>query len=306
MIERYNSIDYLVEMAKKENKKISELVLDEQVVSMGESREKIFEAMKSNYEVMRQSIKEGYNENLRSTSGLTGGDAAKFRKYIEKGNTITGTVMCSAIANAVAVSEYNASMGKIVASPTAGSCGIMPAALFTLQEKNNIPTDDVVMSMFTAAAVGMVIANCASLSGAEGGCQAECGSAAAMSAAAVVELCGGTPDMIANSIAIAIKNILGLVCDPVAGLVEVPCVKRNASGVANAYVSAELALAGINSVIPVDEVIEAMKKVGDLMNPALKETAQGGLAATPTAKKLYEKIFGGDSNSACSGCGRCR
>ncbi|MEF9983002.1 MAG: L-serine ammonia-lyase, iron-sulfur-dependent, subunit alpha [Oscillospiraceae bacterium] len=302
MIEKYNSIAYLKDLAVAENKKISQLVFEEQIVSMGDSGEEIFKTMSDNYDVMIQSINDGFDDKLRSTSGITGGDAARFKKYMQEKTTLTGDVMCNALSSAIAVSEYNAAMGKIVAAPTGGSCGILPAALVTIQKKFNLDTKDVVMSMFTAGAVGMVIANCASLSGAEGGCQAECGSAAAMAAAALTELSGGTPEMVENSVAIALKNILGLVCDPVAGLVEVPCIKRNASGVANAFISAELALAGIKSVIPADEVIIAMKKVGDMMHPSLKETANGGLAKTPTAKRLYEKIFGTDKSSACANC----
>ncbi|WP_243110526.1 L-serine ammonia-lyase, iron-sulfur-dependent, subunit alpha [Ruminococcus sp. AM42-11] len=184
------------------------------------------------------------------------------------------------------------SMGRIVAAPTAGSCGIVPAAVLTMQEQYQLTEEECVMSLFTASAVGMVIANNASLAGAQGGCQAECGSASAMAAAAIVELAGGTPDMIQSAVATALKNILGLVCDPVAGLVEIPCIKRNASGVAGAFVAAELALAGIRSAIPADEVIWTMKKVGDVMPTALKETAEGGLAATPTGRKLHQQVFG--------------
>jgi L-serine dehydratase len=168
----------------------------------------------------------------------------------------------------------------------------LPAALLTISEDRKISDDDVVMSLFTASAVGIVIANKASIAGAEGGCQAECGAASAMAASALVELCGGTPKQSEHACAIALKNILGLVCDPVAGLVEIPCIKRNAMGVANAFVAAELALAGVESAIPADEVIFAMKKIGEVMSPALKETAEGGLAATPTGKKLCEKVFG--------------
>ena len=177
-------------------------------------------------------------------------------------------------------------MGRIVAAPTAGSCGILPAAVLTMEKDRGCSEKDCIMSLFTASAVGMIIANNASLAGAEGGCQAECGSAAAMAAAAITELAGGTPEMAGHAVAIALKNILGLVCDPVAGLVEIPCIKRNASGVAGAFVAAELALAGIESAIPADEVIWAMKKVGDAMSPAVKETAEGGLAATPLEKNF--------------------
>ena len=165
---------------------------------------------------------------------------------------------------------------------------------------------DCVMALFTASAVGMVIATNACVAGAQGGCQAECGSAAAMAAAAIVELAGGTPAQASDAVAIALKNILGLVCDPVAGLVEIPCIKRNASGVAGAFVAAELALAGIGSAIPADETILAMKKVGDAMSSSLKETAEGGLAATPTGQKLYEQVFGATpAAGGCASCGGC-
>jgi L-serine dehydratase len=181
-------------------------------------------------------------------------------------------------------------MGRIVAAPTAGSCGIIPAALLAVVKCRGVLREKAVMGLFTSAGIGMVIARRASLSGAEGGCQAECGSASAMAAAALVEMMGGTPFMVSNACAFALKNILGLVCDPVAGLVEVPCVKRNAAGVANALVAADLALAGIDSVIPADEIIDAMNSVGNLMSSKLKETAEGGLASTPTGIRLAEEI----------------
>ncbi|MBO5150061.1 MAG: L-serine ammonia-lyase, iron-sulfur-dependent, subunit alpha, partial [Anaerotignum sp.] len=208
------------------------------------------------------------------------------------GKTIAGPFFGKAMVKAIAVAQTNACMGRIVASPTAGSCGILPAALLTLQEEKNIPDKDLVMALFTASAIGIVIATNASVAGAAGGCQAECGAASAMAAAALVELSGGTPKQCEHACAIALKNILGLVCDPVAGLVEIPCIKRNAGGVGNALVAAELALAGVESHIPADEVIVAMKKVGDMMSPTLKETAEAGLATTPTGKKLCEKVFG--------------
>ncbi len=213
-------------------------------------------------------------------------------RAVRSGKSICGKVIGEAIAKALAVSETNACMGKIVAAPTAGSCGILPAALLTVMEAYQVQEHDAVMSLFTAAGFGMVIAKKASIAGAEGGCQAECGSASAMAAAALAEVMGGTPQMAGNACAIALKNILGLVCDPVAGLVEIPCIKRNASGVTNAFTAADMALAGIESAIPPDEVIEAMKKIGDAMPNSLKETAEGGLAVTPTGKKLYQKVFG--------------
>jgi len=223
---------------------------------------------------------------------LTGGDAYKLFRRSENGQCLSGPLLSNGIRMAMAVSELNASMGKIVASPTAGSCGILPGAIGACLEVKNISKDSAVMALFTAGAIGMVVANVASISGAEGGCQAECGTASAMAAGAVVEMMGGEPQMISHAVAIALKCILGLVCDPVAGLVEIPCIKRNASGVSLAFTAAELALAGIISHIPADEVILTMKKVGREMSETLKETAEGGLACTKTGKLLQEQIFG--------------
>ena len=288
----YHSIEALLNTARENNCRLSKLVLDQQAEQMEMPREKIYEKMRDNYKVMASCIAPGSAPDLKSTSGLTGGDAYRMKAAVEQGKNLTGPLLGGALYRALAVSELNASMGRIVAAPTAGSCGIVPAAVLTMQEQYGLTEEECVMSLFTASAVGMVIANNASLAGAQGGCQAECGSAAAMAAAAIVELAGGTPEMIESAVATALKNILGLVCDPVAGLVEIPCIKRNASGVAGAVVAAELALAGIRSAIPADEVIWSMKKVGDVMPAALKETAEGGLAATPTGKKLHQQVFG--------------
>lgn len=303
----YSSVASVAEAATRSGLPISTLVLEQQARQMELPPNAIYEHMRDNYKVMAECIDPGCSKDLRSTSGLTGGSAYKMRQISESGKSLTGSLLSGALYRALAVSELNASMGRIVAAPTAGSCGILPAALLTMQEEKGLSERDCVMSLFTASAVGMVIANNASLAGAQGGCQAECGSAAAMAAAAIVELAGGTPLMVEHAIAIAIKNILGLVCDPVAGLVEIPCIKRNASGVAGAFVAAELALAGITSAIPADEVIQTMKKVGDSMPSALKETAEGGLADTPTGRRLHEQVFGTARvpGSGCSGCGGC-
>ncbi|AGT42717.1 L-serine ammonia-lyase, iron-sulfur-dependent, subunit alpha [Treponema pedis] len=288
----YKTIQELVNLAVKKNVRISDIILDDQSASLEETKEKCFDRMKEHLNVMLDSIEKGTNPDIRSTSGLTGGDAYKIYERSENGTALCGPLLANGIRMAMAVSELNASMGKIVAAPTAGSCGILPGAIGAVLKTKDVKKEDAVMSLFTAGAIGMVIANSASISGAEGGCQAECGSASAMAAGAVVELCGGNPEMVSNAAAIAIKCILGLVCDPVAGLVEVPCVKRNASGVSLAFTAAELALAGIKSVIPVDEVILTMKKVGDSMPASLRETAEGGLACSPTGKMLQKKIFG--------------
>ena len=300
----YSSVASIVAAAEKSGLSISALILKQQSVQMEQTEEALYEHMRENYQVMAECVDPGSDKDLRSTSGLTGGSAYKMRRVYEEGKSLTGSFLSGALYRALAVSELNASMGRIVAAPTAGSCGIIPAALLTMQEEKHIPERDCVMSLFTSSAIGMVIANNASLAGAQGGCQAECGSAAAMAAAAIVELAGGTPRMAAQAVAIAIKNVLGLVCDPVAGLVEIPCIKRNASGVAGAFVAAELALAGIDSAIPADEVIWAMKKVGDAMSSSLKETAEGGLAATPTGRRLHEQVFGTPgTGNGCAGCG---
>ena len=287
----YDSIQELVEKAKKKGKLISELVLEDQARQMERSQEELIEEMRKSLRVMAEAAAKGLTAVSKSASGLSGGDADKMKRAADTGRSLSGKVLSEILAKALAIAEVNACMGRIVAAPTAGSCGIIPAVLLTLQEENNLAEDQVVMSLFTAAGLGMVIARKASISGAEGGCQAECGSAAAMAAAAAVELMGGTPQMSAHACAMALKSVLGLVCDPVAGLVEVPCVKRNASGAANALIAAEMALAGIESTIPVDEVIGAMKAIGDAMPKSLKETAEGGLAATPTAKKIAREIL---------------
>ncbi|WP_296559103.1 L-serine ammonia-lyase, iron-sulfur-dependent, subunit alpha [uncultured Acetobacterium sp.] len=287
----YDSIQELADKARKKGKRISELVLEDQALHMEQSKDELLELMRKSLHVMAAAAKSGLASQSLSASGLSGGDANKMKQVVDGGRSLSGKVLSETLAKALAIAEVNACMGRIVAAPTAGSCGIIPALLLTLKEEHHLAEDQVVMSLFTAAGLGMVIAKKASISGAEGGCQAECGSAAAMAAAAAVELMGGSPQMSAHACAFALKSVLGLVCDPVAGLVEVPCIKRNASGAANALVAAEMALAGIESTIPVDEVIGAMKAIGDAMPKALKETAEGGLADTPTAKKIAREIL---------------
>lgn len=289
---KYDSIADLVSAAEKENVRISDLVIKEQAEARECSVEEMYNKMYKSFKVMIEAVEKGIVKDSRSVSGLTGGSAWKMREQVAAGKNICGPVFGNAMIMALAVSETNACMGKIVAAPTAGSCGILPAAILSVMNDRKIPEKDVVMSMFTASAIGLVAANKASIAGAEGGCQAECGIGSAMAAAAVTEMCGGTPQMVSDACAIAIKNILGLVCDPVAGLVEIPCIKRNAMGTANAFTAAELALAGITSAIPADETLWAMKKVGDSMSSALKETGEGGLAATPTGKRLKVQVFG--------------
>ena len=286
----FESIKELVLEAEKNKCSIGRVVLASQAQELEESEDTLMERMGERLDVMLRSAEKGMDSGLRSTSGLTGGDAHKLFEKSEK--AVMGSFMAKATGRAIAVAEYNAAMGKIVAAPTAGSCGIMPGCLISLMEDKKIAREEIILSMFTAAGFGIVISTKACVAGAQGGCQAECGSAAAMTAAAMVEAMGGTPAQAADACAIALKNQLGLVCDPVAGLVEIPCIKRNAGGVAIAASAADMALAGIGSKIPADEVITAMKEVGDSMPAALRETAQGGLAATPTAIRLKEQVFG--------------
>ncbi|MCI8532690.1 MAG: L-serine ammonia-lyase, iron-sulfur-dependent, subunit alpha [Lachnospiraceae bacterium] len=287
----YDSIAAICEAAEQQQVTISALVLSDQAEQTEMPEEALYERMKNSLYVMQEAVREGKNPDLRSTSGLTGGDAARMEAYAAGGG-ITGTFLNHAMARAVAVSEYNAAMGRIVASPTAGSCGILPGTVVTMLEEGRCDEHAAVMALFTAGAIGMVIAQKASIAGAQGGCQAECGSASAMAAAALVELAGGTPAQAAHACAMAIKNQLGLVCDPVAGLVEIPCIKRNVSGAAIAFTSAEMALAGVKSRIPVDECVLAMRQVGDMLPCSLKETSQAGLAATPTGLRLKRQVFG--------------
>jgi len=277
--------DWVIE-AETKGCRISEVVLRNQMEELEQSEQELFQRMAKNLKVMRESVQVGLNSERRSLSGLVGGDAAKVEARRKRGESLVGELMSAVLAKALAVAEVNACMGKIVAAPTAGSSGVLPAVLLTVEEAREIPESELLQALFTAAGLGMIIAERANISGAEGGCQAEIGSAAAMAAAAAVQLAGGSPRQTSDAAAIAMKSMLGLVCDPVAGLVEVPCVKRNATGASIALVAAEMALAGVKSAIPLDEVIDTMDKIGKLMPCALKETAQGGLAVSPTGRRI--------------------
>lgn len=290
---KYESIAELVQAAEREGLKISELCLKDQAVQMMETEDCLFHRMEQSFDVMCGSVETGKNPELRSTSGLTGGEGSSMLRYAEEtSGGLSGEFMTRAMGRAMAVSNCNAAMGKIVATPTAGSCGILPGCLVSMYEDRGFARRDIIMSIFTAAAFGMVIAKNASIAGAEGGCQAECGSASGMAAAALVELMGGSPQQCADALGMALVNQMGLVCDPVAGLVEIPCIKRNVAGVMIAFSSADMALSGIELKIPADECIEAMNSVGNSMPSSLKETAKGGLAATATGIRLRKQVFG--------------
>lgn len=282
----------LVRRCKEEGLSIGEFILKQEMEESGLSREEIYNRMLDNLRVMAFSTTKGVGEKVISVSGLIGGDAYRLGKYLESGKSVTGRTMVKAMSYALSCSEVNASMGKIVACPTAGACGILPAVIMTMKEEHQVEEKDLVMGLFASAGIGAIIAQNATISGAEGGCQAECGSAAAMAAAAVVEIMGGTPDMCLHAGAIVFKNTLGLVCDPIGGLVEVPCAKRNAAGAVSAMTAADMVLAGVQSRIPFDDTVTAMYSVGKLMPEALRETGIGGLAGTKTGKKLKKEIFG--------------
>lgn len=290
----FRNVEELVNVAQSNGVKTAEIMMQQEINTTGCSREEIYNKMERNLLVMEQAVEQGL-QGVHSFSGLTGGDAVLLQTYLNSGKALSGHVLLDAVSKAVATNEVNAAMGTICATPTAGSAGVVPGTLFAVKEKLHPSRKEMVEFLFTAGAFGYVVANNASISGASGGCQAEVGSASGMAAAAIVELAGGTPQQAANAMAITLKNMLGLVCDPVAGLVEVPCVKRNAMGAANAMVAADMALAGITSRIPCDEVIGAMFKIGQAMPVALRETAKGGLAATPTGKALEAKIYGAAS-----------
>lgn len=282
------SLENWLNSAQERNIDFAEFMLVYNHEAFDLSRETITANLHEMLTVMRESITLGLRGN-RSASGMVGGDAKKIQSSNAK--SILGTDMRNAIMRAIAVGEANASMGKIVAAPTAGASGIIPAVLFTLEDIWQLNDQQLLSGLLVAGGIGMVIASRATLAGAVGGCQAECGSAAAMAAGMAVYLGGGSNAQICSAVAITIKNMLGLVCDPVAGLVEVPCIKRNAGATAQALISAELALMDVHSVIPVDEVIDAMNEVGKMIPCALRETSQGGLATTPTALELSRKIF---------------
>lgn len=282
----------MINEANTKGKTIWELVLEKEVKQTNKTIAELRKKMKIHLEIMKSSAQSTLTQPVQTLGGIIGADAKKVYEYSVSGKTLCSSTISLLMARALSTSEFNASMGKICAAPTAGSSGILPAVIITAAEILDVDEETQINALFTAAGIGEIIALKATLSGAEGGCQAECGSAAAMAAGAVVQMAGGTPQMIFTAAAIALKNVMGLVCDPVAGLVESPCAKRNASGAVNAMICAEMALAGVESVIPFDEVVEAMAKVGKAMPHEFRETALGGIAVTETAQQITRRIFG--------------
>ncbi|HDG3710726.1 L-serine ammonia-lyase, iron-sulfur-dependent, subunit alpha [Staphylococcus aureus] len=289
----FDSIRETIDYAVENNMSFADIMVKEEMELSGKSRDEVRAQMKQNLDVMRDAVIKGTTgDGVESVTGYTGHDAAKLRDYNETHHALSGYEMIDAVKGAIATNEVNAAMGIICATPTAGSSGTIPGALFKLEKTHDLTEEQMIDFLFTSALFGRVVANNASVAGATGGCQAEVGSASAMAAAAAVAIFGGSPEASGHAMALAISNLLGLVCDPVAGLVEIPCVMRSAIGSGNALISADLALAGIESRIPVDEVIEAMDKVGRNLPASLRETGLGGLAGTPTGEAIKRKIFG--------------
>ncbi|HDK7674790.1 TPA: L-serine ammonia-lyase, iron-sulfur-dependent, subunit alpha [Staphylococcus aureus] len=289
----FDSIRETIDYAVENNMSFADIMVKEEMELSGKSRDEVRAQMKQNLDVMRDAVIKGTTgDGVESVTGYTGHDAAKLRDYNETHHALSGYEMIDAVKGAIATNEVNAAMGIICATPTAGSSGTIPGALFKLEKTHDLTEEQMIDFLFTSALFGRVVANNASVAGATGGCQAEVGSASAMAAATAVAIFGGSPEASGHAMALAISNLLGLVCDPVAGLVEIPCVMRNAIGSGNALISADLALAGIESRIPVDEVIEAMDKVGRNLPASLRETGLGGLAGTPTGEAIKRKIFG--------------
>ncbi len=287
---RIESIKSLVEMANAKKTKVGNIVSEMQAEKEGVSIDVVLDRMDSYYQVMKESVENGIKADFDFQTGLQNDIVSVSDKYFNSKKTILGANLGKLITSAMAVSGYNASMGRIMAAPTAGSCGIMPAVL-TFCEDNGAKRSDIVLSMFTAAGFADIIAELATFAGSEGGCQAECGSASAMASASMAEILGGTPDECAHAFALTLSTILGLICDPIAGYVEVPCMNKNILGAVHAATFAELSLAGVKSIIPSDEVVLAMKDVGSKMHENFKETSLGGLATTPTGLEIKERLL---------------
>ncbi|WEG74293.1 L-serine ammonia-lyase, iron-sulfur-dependent, subunit alpha [Vagococcus intermedius] len=289
----YFSIEEFISEAEKTGKSLSDLMIEQEMKQTQMSFEEVWEIMDYNLKTMEEAVKRSSEgDGVFSPTGLTGGDAVKLKNYRAKKRTLSGDDMLKGVQSALGTNEVNAAMGVICATPTAGASGTLPGVLFTIKDTLELTREQMIRFLFTSGLFGMVVANNAMIAGAMGGCQAEVGSASAMAAASAVEAAGGTPRQSSEAFGMALGNLLGLVCDPVAGLVEIPCVKRNAIGAGNALIAADMALAGIDNKIPADEVVEAMRKVGINLPRELRETGLGGIAGTPEGKAMKQRIFG--------------
>jgi L-serine dehydratase len=286
-----NSID-VIAYCKEQGVPLHQASMDYEIQKTGRSYGYIKDYLRNVLGVMSNAVHLGITDEDNVIKGkIIGNDSVLLKKRYESEKTVCGKTIAIAVSYALSTMEVNASMGKVVASPTAGSCGVLPAVLITMKERFDLDEDKLIEGLLAANMVGSVVARNATISGAEGGCQAEVGTASAMASAAVVHMMGGTPEQAFNAAAMCFKNLLGLVCDPIAGLVESPCAKRNGMGAANALMCAEMALSGIVSIIPFDEVVEAMYRVGKAMPPSLRETSMGGLATTKTGIQIKTDLF---------------
>lgn len=285
----YKSLKEICEIAEEKNIPFWKVILKDDCKERNASEAESFEQMRAMYQAM-QHADHAYTGTRKSNSGMVGGDGKRLENYVSEGKSMSGPFIGKVMERAVKMGESNACMRRIVAAPTAGSCGVLPAVLLTYADQIDADEDKIVEALYTAAGIGQIIAHRASISGAFGGCQAEIGSASAMAAGALVHLQGGSKENICCAVAIALKSLLGLTCDPIGGLVEVPCVKRNVIGAVNAVTAADMVLAGVASVIPADEVIDVMGEIGNEMPKKYKETAEGGLAATPTAMEITKNL----------------
>ena len=286
----YHSIHSLLDLCKEQEKQVWEVVQQADMEESGATEKQVFEKMRFMYKAMQQADKD-YEADLKSQSGMVGGDGEKMRQFNASGKNLCSEYSGLAMEKALKMGESNACMKRIVAAPTAGSCGVIPAVLLSYEESKNTEEDELVKALFVASGIGKVVAENASIAGAFGGCQAEIGTASAMAAGALAYLQGADNEQIMQAATFALKNMLGLACDPVGGLVEVPCVKRNVAGVVNAISSAQLALAGITSVITPDDTIDSMRRIGNDLPSCLKETSKGGLAVTESAKRIHDLFF---------------
>ncbi|NMB43405.1 MAG: L-serine ammonia-lyase, iron-sulfur-dependent, subunit alpha [Clostridiales bacterium] len=284
MVKDFVSGKELIQICSDRNIDISRAMLERECFIFEISEEEVWNKMDQAWNIMKDSATAALNTDLKSVGGLIGGEARKIKERGDKGQAhVCGRVIAKAISYAMGVLEVNASMGLIVAAPTAGSSGVIPGSFLSIKEEMNFTDKDMIKALFNAGAIGYLIALNATVAGAEGGCQAEVGSASAMAASAVTQLMGGSPKQCLSAASSALSNILGLVCDPVGGLVEAPCQQRNAMGVANALISAEIALSGIENIVPFDEMVEVMYHVGSSLPSELRETAKGGMAVAPSA-----------------------
>lgn len=287
----FSTLSEILNICHQEGKPFWQVVMEHDCQERDVTIESSFATMRKMYHAMKDAD-QNYDPQGKSPSGMAGGDGEKLAVYAQRQTGLLGGYLSVVVEKAIKMAESNACMKRIVAAPTAGSCGVLPAVLLSYQQMREVSEDKMVEAMFVAAGIGTVIAASASIAGAEGGCQAEIGTASAMAAGAVVYLEGGEQETICHGAALALKSLLGLTCDPVAGLVEVPCIKRNASGAVNGVVAAHMALAGVKSAVPPDEVIDSMRRIGKLLPGCLRETSQEGLAVTPTAQKIVEKLRG--------------